>query len=169
MEADPKSNAPGSASVRSPLPTKTSSPRILCADHNPYFRYFVSRFLRDCGCEVADVATASEALSLVRERPDDYDLLIVADWLPDMDGVELFQMLRSIPCATRIVVTASELSDDRRGKYESLGASLVVITPVGYSELLRILKLPLMVSGDEHRTLQRGDTTSGSAPVSSAS
>jgi two-component system, OmpR family, response regulator ResD len=146
---------------------KAGSQSILCADDNPYFRHFVSRFLTDYGCEVVDVATASEALSLVRERPDDYDLLIVADWLPDMGGVELFQTLRSIPYAGRIVITAPELSPDQRAKYESMGASSVLITPVGYSDILRILEPPNMVGSGEHRAARRGDTTSGQAPDSS--
>jgi CheY-like chemotaxis protein len=167
MESDHKRNIPGPVSARSSLLSKARCQRILCADNNPYFRHFVSRFLTDSGYEVAEAASASEVLSQVREKPD--DLLIVADWLPDMDGVELFQMLRSIPCAGRIVVTASELSPDRKATYESLGASSFLITPVGYSDILRILKPPGTVSSSEHRTDQRGDTTSGRMPDSPAS
>jgi two-component system, OmpR family, response regulator ResD len=146
---------------------KAGSQCILCADDNPYFRHFVSRFLTDYGCEVVDVATASEALSLVRERPDDYDLLIVADWLPDMDGVELFQALRSIPYAGRIVITAPNLMPYRKATYEALGASSFLITPVGYSDVLRILEPPRTGSIGEHRADQPGDATSGRAPDSS--
>jgi CheY-like chemotaxis protein len=146
---------------------KAGSQCILCVDDNPYFRHFVSRSLTDYGCKVVDVATAGEALSLVRESPDNYDLLIVADWLPDMSCVELFQTLRSIPYSGRIVITAPELSPNQRAKYESMGVSSVLITPVGYSDILRILEPPSTVSGGEHRADQASDTTSGRAPDSS--
>jgi DNA-binding response OmpR family regulator len=146
---------------------KASCQRILCADDNPYFRHFVSRFLTDNGCEVVDVATASEALSLVRERPDDYDILIIADWLPDMDGVDLFQTLRSVSYAGRIVITAANLLPYRRSTYEALGASSFLITPVGYSDILRILEASRTASTGENRADRRSDTTSGRAPDSS--
>jgi CheY-like chemotaxis protein len=147
---------------------KADSQRILCADDNPYFRYFVSQFLTGSGYEVAETATASEALSMVRERPDHYDLLIVADWLPDMDGVELFQTLRAIPYTGRIVVTAPELSPDKKASYESLGASSFLMTPIGYSDILRILKPPATVGAGEHQPDQHDDTNSSRAPDSSS-
>ncbi len=91
--------------------------RVLCADNNPYFRHFVAWFLTDVGCEVAAVATASGALSLIRQRPDNYNLLIVADWLPDMDGLQLLQTLNSVGYAGRIVITAPHLSTEQRAAY----------------------------------------------------
>ena len=135
----------------------------------PSFRQFVSRFLTDNGCEVVDVATAGEALALVRERPDNYDLLIVADSLPDMDGVELIQTLRSIPCTGRLVVTASKLLPYRQATYEALGASSFLITSMSYSDIPRILDAPRMANADEHQANRAGDTTSDRAPDSSAS
>jgi CheY-like chemotaxis protein len=118
---------------------KVSCQRILCADTNPYFRQFVSRFLTDSGNEVAEASTASEVLALIRERPDHYDLLIVAGWLPDMDSAELLPALRAIPYAGRIVITLPKLSPDQRTKYESLGTSSFLLTPVSYSDILRVV------------------------------
>jgi DNA-binding response OmpR family regulator len=126
--------------ARRDLHRRISSQRVFCIDSNPYFRDFVCWFLSDVGCEVAAAATGGEALSLIRQKPSGYDLLVVADWLPDMDGVELLQTLRSIHYAGRIAVTAPQLSPEQRSTYESLGASSILITPVGYCELMRILE-----------------------------
>jgi CheY-like chemotaxis protein len=95
------------------LYARISSQRVLCIDNNPYFRDFVCWFLSDVGCEVR--ATASEALSVIRQKPSGYDLLIVADWLPDRDGVELLQTLRSdslreANCRHRAAVVAQATS-----------------------------------------------------------
>lgn len=119
-----------------------SAQRILCADTNPYFRGFVTRFLTDSGYEVAATGTASEMISLIRQRPDHYDLLLVADWLPDMNSSEFLPALRSIPFHGRIVVTIPELSPEEKMKYHSLGASSFLLTPVGYSDILRVVNPP---------------------------
>jgi CheY-like chemotaxis protein len=102
----------------------------------------VTRFLSDSGYEVAATATAREMISLLPKRPDHYDLLLVADWLPDMDSSEFFPALRSIPFRGRIVVTVPELSPEEKTKYRSLGAFSFLLTPVGYSDILRVVNPP---------------------------
>ncbi len=132
-------------------PMKATCRRVLCAETNPYFRRFVSWLLTNNGCEVSEAATASEALALIREGPTGYDLVIVADWLPDMDGIELLQTLHSIGYAGRIVVTARRLPPEEGASYKSLGASSILITPVGYSDILRILVPPNTALSGAHR------------------
>lgn len=133
------------------LYAQMTSQVVLCIDSNPYFCEFVRWFVSDVGCEVALAATGGEALSVIGRKPSAYDVLIVADWLPDMDGLQLLQALRSIPCAGRITITASTLSLDRRTIYESLGATSILTTPLGYSELMRILQpVAATNSGSQH-------------------
>lgn len=134
------------------LHARIISRRVVCIDSNFYFREFVCWFLSDVGCEVKGVATAKEGLSLIREEPAGYDILIIADWLPDMDGVELLQRPRSMPYAGRIAMTAPQLSPEQRAIYESLGASSILITPLGYSELMRVLEAGVAGGGENgHR------------------
>src|SRR5260370_39998851 len=57
------------------LHARIASQRVFCIDNNPYFREFVCWFLSDVGCEVKGVATAGEALSVIRQKPSGYDLL----------------------------------------------------------------------------------------------
>jgi DNA-binding response OmpR family regulator len=141
------------------------SQRVLCIDNNPYFREFVCWFLSDIGCEVKGVATAMEGLSMIRQEPAGYNILIVADWLPDMDGVELLRTLRLIPYSGRIAVTAPQLSRKQRAIYDSLGVSSILITPVGYCELMRILEPA--VSTDNASGHERDKATYGQALPSS--
>lgn len=119
---------------------RMTSQTVLCIDSNPYFREFVRWFVSDVGCEVTVAATGSEALSVIRRKPNAYDVLIVGDSLPDMDGLQLLQTLRSIPSLRRVTITASALSAERRSTYESLGATSILTTPLGYCELMRILQ-----------------------------
>jgi two-component system, chemotaxis family, chemotaxis protein CheY len=123
------------------LYARISSQRVLCIDDNPYFREFVCWFISDVGCEVSEAARAGDAIALIEPNPGSYDLLILADWLPDMDGVEVLRRLRSIPYAGRIAVTApQQLPPDQKAIYNSLGVSAILTTPIGYSELMRILE-----------------------------
>jgi DNA-binding response OmpR family regulator len=122
------------------LYARMTSQTVLCVDSNPYFCEFVRWFISDVGCEVAVAATGEEALSVIRRNPRAYDILIIADWLPDMDGAQLLQTLRCIPVAGRITITTSVLSPDQRILYESLGAASVLTTPFGFSELMRVLE-----------------------------
>lgn len=148
---------------------KAGSQRVLCADDNLCYRHFVSRFLIENGCEVAEAGTAGETLSLAQMKPQHYDLLIIADWLPDMDGVELIQTLRSIPYVGRIVITAPKMLSYRRAAYETLGACAALITPVCHSDLMRILKYLRTDRIGEHRPNQPGDATAGRIPDCSGS
>ena len=147
---------------------KAGPKRMLCADDNLCYLNFMSRFLSINRCEVAEAGTATEVLSLVRRRPGDYDLLIIADWLPDMDGVELIQTLRSIPYTGGIVVTAPKLLPYRRAAYEALGVSAALITPVCHSDLLRILELLRTDRIGTHWPDRPDDATSSGAQDSSA-
>jgi DNA-binding response OmpR family regulator len=108
------------------------------------------------------------AVSGVQQRPDDYDLLIVAHWLPDMNGLQLLQTLNSVGYAGRIVITSPRLSTEQRAAYESLGASSILITPIGYGELIRILEHSPRVRSAEHQINEKGATSSHSARDCSA-
>lgn len=123
------------------LYARISSQRVLCIDNNPYFREFVCWFVSDVGCEVWGAPNAGEAMALIRRNPSQYDLLILADWLPDMDSVELLRQLQATAYSGRVVLTtARELRPEQRKMYESLGVSSVIVTPIGYAELMRILE-----------------------------
>lgn len=120
---------------------RISSQRVLCIDNNPYFREFVCWFVSDVGCEVSATSNGADAITLIRRNPMEYDLLILADWLPDMDGVELLRQLQAMDYSGRVVVTtAQELRPEEYRMYESLGASSVIATPIGYAEVMQILE-----------------------------
>jgi response regulator RpfG family c-di-GMP phosphodiesterase len=145
-------------------PKKASYQRIFCVDGNPYFRRFMSWSLTSNGCEVSQAATAREALRLLQQKPTRYDLLIVAHSLPDMNSIELLQTLHSIGYTGRIVVTARRLHQEEGATYKSLGASSILITPVGYSDILRILVPPNTALSGAHRLDQCGKSRPSCPP-----
>ena len=84
--------------------------RILAVDDDRDIRDFYRTFLREAGHEALIAADGPEALQLARQHPD----AIVLDLgLPEMDGYEVLERLRSDP-ATRhipvVIVTAFPLA-----------------------------------------------------------
>ena len=84
--------------------------RILAVEDDPGIRDFYRSFLRESGHEALIAADGREALDLVQQQPD----AIVLDLgLPEMDGYEVLERLRSDP-GTRdipvIIVTGYPLA-----------------------------------------------------------
>lgn len=120
---------------------RISSQRVLCIDDNTYFRGFVRWFVSDFGCEVSAVCNAAEAIAQIQRNPNEFNLLILADWLPDMNGVDLVRRLRGMGYGGRIAVTAAKtVTPEQRSIYVSLGASSILMTPIGYAELMTLLQ-----------------------------
>jgi DNA-binding response OmpR family regulator len=126
--------------MRELLYARISSQRVLCVDSDRSFRDFVCWFVSDVGCEVFAAPKGGDAIALIERSPTEYDLLILADWLPDMDGVELLRQLQTMGYSGRVVVTTTqELRSKQHRMYESLGVSSIMVTPIVYGELMRRL------------------------------
>jgi light-regulated signal transduction histidine kinase (bacteriophytochrome) len=86
--------------------------KILNVDDHDAARYARSRFLNRAGFQVLEAATGGEAIQIVRdERPD---IVLLDINLPDINGLEVCQLLRADPDNRRlpiIFLTASRQAD----------------------------------------------------------
>jgi two-component system, OmpR family, KDP operon response regulator KdpE len=97
----------------------------------------IRRFLR-AGFEldefvVHDAATGTEGLRSATLKP--VDIIILDLGLPDMDGAEIVQRLRSWS-AVPIIVLSVRSSEDEKVRLLELGADDYVVKPFGMAELL---------------------------------
>ena len=97
----------------------------------------IRRFLR-AGFElesfaVQEAATAAEGLRAATLKP--IDLVIVDLGLPDMDGAEVVERLRSWSTVP-IIVLSVRSSEDEKVRLLELGADDYVVKPFGMAELL---------------------------------
>jgi two-component system, OmpR family, KDP operon response regulator KdpE len=97
----------------------------------------IRRFLR-AGLELEDfvvqeAATGSEGLRLATLKPIDLVILDLA--LPDMDGSEIVERLRSWS-SVPIIVLSVRSSEDEKVRLLELGADDYVVKPFGMAELL---------------------------------
>lgn len=115
---------------------QTLSGRVLVVDDELPNRLYLRKLLETRGCEVFDVSSGTDALSMaVKITPD----LILADVImPEMDGFELCGKLRDEPRTTNIpiiMVTAKSKIEDIETGFE-LGAMDYIRKPFNPRELI---------------------------------
>src|SRR5213078_138758 len=102
----------------------------------PSIRRLVRLFLKRSGYDIVEFATGNEAREQLARIP--WDLAILDRRLPDMDGVQLCQELKSNPefKARYVIMLTGE--DDQEDKVQGLdlGADDYVTKPFQYPELL---------------------------------
>ena len=86
--------------------------RALIVDPSPLFQQMLAGILNDAGAQCTICGTAADALGLVRKHR--YDLVCVAMYLPDMDGMGFCSHLRLRPeyADTPIVLVTSAGGDE---------------------------------------------------------
>ncbi len=131
---------------------------ILVVEDDPDVADLLRLMLKRAGYEVLVTATGREALAMVHERHP--DLITLDIWLPDINGFEVLEQLKSDPATRDIpVVILSVVSDQDRGL--RLGAAAYLTKPLNEEQLLRALSqvltqqgLVLLVDNDEQGLAQ---------------
>jgi two-component system cell cycle sensor histidine kinase/response regulator CckA len=78
------------------------SARVLLVEDEDAVRAVTSRFLEHAGYRVTDVSRGSEALAIVRARPA-FDLLVTDVVLPEQNGRKVYEQLRVLLPALRVL------------------------------------------------------------------
>src|SRR5215467_10269148 len=125
-----------------------SPARLLVVEDEPNILELLAASLRYAGFEVVTAAAGSEAVQAAhRHRPD---LIVLDVMLPDIDGFEVLQRLRSGGTRTPVVfLTARDATEDKiRGL--TLGGDDYVTKPFSLEELTaRIRAVLRRTAGDE--------------------
>jgi CheY-like chemotaxis protein len=91
---------------------------------------------------VLTATTGSEAISIIRSRPD-IAIVLMDIMMPGMDGYETMQVVRADPAFRRlpiIALTAKAMKGDREKCLEA-GASDYLAKPVNTDQLLSALRM----------------------------
>jgi len=110
--------------------------RVAVVDDDAAIRRLVRLFLKRSGYDTVEFATGNEAREQLQTIP--WDLAILDRRLPDMDGVELCQELKSDPEFKSRYVIMLTGEDEQEDKVEGLdlGADDYITKPFQYPELL---------------------------------
>jgi two-component system KDP operon response regulator KdpE len=122
----------------------SSADRVLVCDDEPQILRALKVVLRDAGYEVTAVATAQEALDAAAVRPPDAAIIDLV--LPDGNGVEVCEQLRSWSAMPIIVLSAVD-DEDQKVRALEAGADDYVTKPFGPRELVARLSAALRRAG----------------------
>jgi DNA-binding response OmpR family regulator len=113
---------------------------IVLADDEPDLRAIYAACLRNEGYEVWEAADGREAFDLVEAHHP--CLLLLDVWMPELNGLEVLELLRNDPLAGQMrVVMLSNLGDsDTRLEGYSAGVADYWIKSLSLSELCRRVK-----------------------------
>ncbi len=115
-------------------------PRILIIDDEFQIRRFLRISLASQGHEVIEAATGGEGL--VRAIGDQPDLVLLDLGLPDIDGREVLQTIRS-QSDVPVIVVSVRASEREKVACLDAGASDYVTKPFGIQELLARVRAAL--------------------------
>jgi two-component system KDP operon response regulator KdpE len=130
----------------------SQSPAVLVADDEVQIRRFLRAGFELDGFTVEEAENGSSAIRKATLSPP--DLLIIDLGLPDMDGSEIVQRLRSWSTVPLIVLSVRS-NEAEKVRLLDLGADDYVVKPFGMAELL----------ARAHAALRRRVTTSTGEPI----
>lgn len=153
-----------------------SGPIVLVVEDDKQMRRFLRVTLRVNGYRVLEAETAGAALVTVAAR--DPDVVVLDLGLPDEDGMDVLQKLRTRFFKPVVVVSARQFEDDKVRALD-LGADDYLTKPFGTGELLARLRAALrkrnraaaagsagvVVAGDLRVDLERHQVSVRGAPV----
>ncbi|MCU0615985.1 MAG: ATP-binding protein [Gemmatimonadaceae bacterium] len=110
LRAEP-SDAPASSGAIANDATSLDGLRVLLVDDDDAVRRATLRLLGVLGCAAEAVASAADALALVRRTPDGWDLLLTDFRMPGQSGLDLIHTLRAEGVTMPVVLASGHLGD----------------------------------------------------------
>ncbi len=115
--------------------------KALVIDDNVVNTIVLTNMLQLFDINVDQADSGSQAVAMASKKS--YDIIFVDHVMPQMDGVQTTEALRSISSAAKkiiIVALTSSISEDIRRLYQMNGANEVYLKPLGLLELTSILE-----------------------------
>jgi signal transduction histidine kinase/ActR/RegA family two-component response regulator len=127
-------------SVQEIKPVEKGNERILYVDDEQLLSEMGKQMLGKLGYRVEAHTCSVEALEQFKQRPDDFDLVITDQTMPEMTGIQFAGKLRKIrPGIPIILCTGFSESIDEKN-YKSMGIDGFVMKPVVKNEIARVIR-----------------------------
>ncbi len=121
--------------------------RLLVVDDEPVIARVVSEQLRRLGYQVTAVNDPEEALELLADDPEEYDLLLTDLQMPRMDGVELAARVGRLRPALPVVLSTGNRWSVPAATARAAGIREIVDKPFRLEELAQALRTVLDAAG----------------------
>lgn len=115
-----------------------SGRRLLCVDDDRDSCYLLSALLSLEGYDVVTAPSAREGIDLAKQGG--FDTIVLDNWLPEMTGVELCQMIRNFDSKTPILFYSAAAYQSDINTALGSGANAYLTKPSGIDELVRTIE-----------------------------
>lgn len=106
--------------------------RVLCTEDDKDSREMLVLFLQNAGYEVVCSVNAKHALDLLTGQR--FDLLLLDNWMPDMNGIELTRAIREFDQLLPILFYSGAAETEKEAL--AAGAQGYLLKPIGIEELI---------------------------------
>jgi CheY-like chemotaxis protein len=103
--------------------------KIVAVDDNHSIREAMLFIFAPPHYELASAPDGDRALAEIDQRPNNYDVIIVDQKMPQMTGVELVRRIRERRLSGKIVVLSAHLTPEVRQAYEQMGVGVILEKP----------------------------------------
>ena len=124
--------------VYEPLPG--GNERILFVEDEEDMVFLVGQLLESLGYEVITRANGMDALSLFREQPDRFDLVITDMTLPGMTGERLAEQIKKIRHDTPIILCTGFGEDITEERARKMGIGEIILKPLVNIDLTKTIR-----------------------------
>jgi two-component system copper resistance phosphate regulon response regulator CusR len=131
--------------------------RILVVEDEKRIADFLCRGLEGAGYAVDAAPTGTDALENIHST--DYDLVVLDLMLPDMDGLQVLERVRSRKTGPPVLILSARGGLDDRVKGLELGADDYLVKPFAFVELLARVRALLRRGQPTPEKLQVADLT----------
>ncbi len=112
---------------------------ILVVDDEKIVRETCSYMLKDLGYKVISASNGGQAVDIFKSQYHDIDLVLLDIVMPDMNGREVFFILKEIHKECRIVISSGFAMDETINSLEQAGVDGFIVKPYTRLELSRLV------------------------------
>ncbi|MFZ5939491.1 MAG: response regulator [Bacteroidota bacterium] len=112
--------------------------KLLVVDDSRSARAYIVNMFQEAGYQVYEAGNGKEALKIMEEYLPDGIILDLL--MPEMDGMEMLEMLNMKGVRLPILVLTADIQDEVRQEVLGLGAAAMLNKPVDKNVLLDTLK-----------------------------
>ena len=131
-QAEQVAAAPADAEV---LSNSIQGKHVLLAEDNKTIQMVTQIILMKGGATIDMANDGVEALALVKENPDKYDLVLTDIMMPNMNGYELTRELREFGFSNPIIGVTAAVIGEESAQLLAMGANQVIEKPIDLPKL----------------------------------
>jgi CheY-like chemotaxis protein len=148
LPAEASGNNPATDDGHAEKVSESATRRILVVDDNQANRMIMAAVLEHFGFEMAEAATAEDALSLIPQGG--FTAVMMDQTLPGMTGLEALQSIRAMPeplCSLPVIPVTGRVSKADRLAFEAAGGNGFIEKPVTARAVREALEAALEPGG----------------------